>query len=354
MRSAECGIEGRASLPHSECRVMSASASTTRPSSDPRTAPPAYPSPGSPRHGDARSVVATTRRRCARSRRWTRSVSRFPSSVSRTPAPRVRPAPPPPVAAHLAPEACQAYSAFRTPHSALGFIVDQRVAAFGDARPWLDGDDVVQHRALEPELDLVDGGAERAASAGPGGGARVAREELQLGGARREPGALDGEPLHGPGGGRLLEARLERRGDAIPVRRRVLERRLGEPRRAVLELGARTYHLYPPAGAARVPERALDQLLQRVREQFPLGNRRAEWGVRTAESSAQCRRERACIEIPHSALRTPHLIASAIRSGPPYNPSNPSVPTNTLPSAGASMTGLTAPRAESSRANCSS
>src|SRR5438876_275252 len=100
---------------------------------------------------------------------------------------------------------------FRIPHSALGFIVDQRVAAFGDARPWLDGDDVVQHRALEPELDLVDGGAERAAPAGPGGGARVAREELQLGGARREPGELDGEPLHGPGGGRLLEARLERR-----------------------------------------------------------------------------------------------------------------------------------------------
>src|SRR5438874_10128755 len=62
MRSAECGIEGRASLPHSECRVMSASASTTRPSSDPRTAPPAYPSPGSPRHGDARSVVATDRK----------------------------------------------------------------------------------------------------------------------------------------------------------------------------------------------------------------------------------------------------------------------------------------------------
>src|ERR1051325_8410529 len=51
------------------------------------------------------------------------------------------------------------FFSFRIPHSALWFIVDQRVAAFGDARPWLDGDDVVQHRALEPELDLVDGGA---------------------------------------------------------------------------------------------------------------------------------------------------------------------------------------------------
>src|SRR5207249_6993129 len=154
---------------------------------------------------------------------------------------------------------------FRIPHSALGFIVDQRVAAFGDARPWLDGDDVVQHRALKPELDLLDGGAERAAPAGPGGGARVAREELQLGRPRREPGELDGEPLHGPDGGRLLEAGLERRSDAVPVRRRVLERRLGEPRRAVLELGARTYHLYPPAGAAREPVRRVAKPLLRMR-----------------------------------------------------------------------------------------
>src|SRR5256712_5388994 len=196
MRSAECGIEGRASLPHSECRVMSASASTTWPSSDPRTAPPAYPSPGSPRHGDARSVVAPTRRRCARSRRWTRFVSRFPSPVSRTPAPRVRPAPPPPVAAHLAPEVCQAHSAFRTPHSALGFIVDQRVAAFRKTGPWLDLDDVMQHGAFEPERDLLDGAPQGAPLAGPRGGARVPGEELQLGGARGEGGELDDEPLH--------------------------------------------------------------------------------------------------------------------------------------------------------------
>src|SRR5437867_6245856 len=59
---------------------------------------------------------------------------------------------------------------FRTPHSALGFIVDQCVAAFGESGPRLHLDDVVQERALEPELDLLDGGAEGAPPPRPRGG----------------------------------------------------------------------------------------------------------------------------------------------------------------------------------------
>src|SRR6266566_1315684 len=140
MRSAECGIEGRASLPHSNaalCRHL-------------------HPPLGRHQILEQHHPLTPLQDRldmATRDRSSPPLVVDAPgladgldsSPVSRTPAPRVRPAPPPPVAAHLAPEACQAYSAFRTPHSALGFIVDQRVAAFGDARPWLDGDDVVQH-----------------------------------------------------------------------------------------------------------------------------------------------------------------------------------------------------------------
>src|SRR2546423_9938452 len=68
------------------------------------------------------------------------------------------------------------------PHSALGFKVDQRIPSLREPRPGLHLDDVVEQRALEPELDLLQGGAEGALPAGPRGGARVAGEELQLGG----------------------------------------------------------------------------------------------------------------------------------------------------------------------------
>src|SRR5207245_5859753 len=71
----------------------------------------------------------------------------------------------------------------------------------------------------------------------------------------------------------LLEPGPERRGDAIPVGGRVLERRFDQPRRAVLELGSDAHHLHPPADATWMLECALEQLVQRMREQLALGDR---------------------------------------------------------------------------------
>src|SRR5436309_15913004 len=72
------------------------------------------------------------------------------------------------------------------------FKVDQRVASFGEARPRLHLDHVIQVRAIEPELDFLGGAREGAPPPGPRGGARVPREQLQLRGARRERRELDG------------------------------------------------------------------------------------------------------------------------------------------------------------------
>src|SRR5207245_11628623 len=107
---------------------------------------------------------------------------------------------------------------------------------------------------------------------GGGGGG----EERQCGRARRGGGEPDREPLHCPDGRRLLEPGPERRGDAIPVGGRVLERRFDQPRRAVLELGSDAHHLHPPADATWMLECALEQLVQRMREQLVLGARREE------------------------------------------------------------------------------
>src|SRR5260370_7012144 len=82
----------------------------------------------------------------------------------------------------------------------LGFIVDQRVAPLGEAGPWLHLDDVIQHRASDAERDLTGGALERPPPPGARSGARIAREQLQLRGARSEGGELDDEPLHGSGG----------------------------------------------------------------------------------------------------------------------------------------------------------
>src|SRR5256886_3482171 len=112
---------------------------------------------------------------------------------------------------------------FRIPNSAFRivsrFIIDQRIPPLREPRPGLHLDDVKEQRALEPELDLLQGGAEGALPAGPRGGARVAGEELQLGGARCEGGELDGEPFHRAGGPRPLRPGPERRGGAVPVGR---------------------------------------------------------------------------------------------------------------------------------------
>src|SRR5213594_2403306 len=67
-----------------------------------------------------------------------------------------------------------------------------------------------------------------------------------------------------------------RSGAAMPVGGRVLERRFDQPRRAVLELGSDAHYLHPPADATWMLECALEQLVQRMREQLALGDRREE------------------------------------------------------------------------------
>src|SRR2546430_6802697 len=62
------------------------------------------------------------------------SALRIPHSAFRSwPAIRQRRAPPPQAGERLRPEVCPAHSAFRTPHSALGFKVDQRIPPLGEA-----------------------------------------------------------------------------------------------------------------------------------------------------------------------------------------------------------------------------
>src|SRR5207244_9150429 len=150
---------------------------------------------------------------------------------------------------------------------------EQRVRRLGDAGPGLPLDDVIQHRPSDPERDLPRGALERTSSPGTSRGARIAREQLQLRGARGEGGELDDEPLYRSGGRRPLELRLERRRDALPRRGRVLEGRCREPGGPVLELGVYAHYLHAPPAAARIPERTVDELVQCVREQVPLADR---------------------------------------------------------------------------------
>src|SRR5881409_2111863 len=57
--------------------------------------------------------------------------------------------------------------------SELCLILDQRIPSFGEPRPRLHLDDVIEKRALEPELDLLSSGAKRNAPAGARGGIRI-------------------------------------------------------------------------------------------------------------------------------------------------------------------------------------
>ncbi len=41
----------------------------------------------------------------------------------------------------------------------------------------------------------------------------------------------------------------------------------------MLELGPRADHLHPPADAARIPQRSLDELPERVHQELPLADR---------------------------------------------------------------------------------
>src|SRR5438445_533373 len=86
------------------------------------------------------------------------------------------------------------------------------------------------------------------------GRSSVAGKELQLGRAGSETGELDGKPLDRLRGRALLEACLERRRDATPLGRRILEHRLDQPGGPALELRAHAHLLHPPPGATRMRE----------------------------------------------------------------------------------------------------
>ncbi|OGU16814.1 MAG: hypothetical protein A3K13_13245 [Gemmatimonadetes bacterium RIFCSPLOWO2_12_FULL_68_9] len=140
----------------------------------------------------------------------------------------------------------------------------------------MDLDDVIEGGALEARLDFVDGGAQRLAAAGARGALRVAGEELQFRGARRKGGELHGQPLHRARGRRLLEPHLEGCGEAMLVRRGILERDVDQPRGTLLEDRARADRVYPPPRAARRLERALDQLVNRVGQDHAIRDGRRE------------------------------------------------------------------------------
>src|SRR5712692_2733172 len=167
-----------------------------------------------------------------------------------------------------------AHSARRTLAGAdSGVEVDERVAAFRDSGPWVHLDHAGKQGTVEPGFDFIRGDPERATTVGAGGGPGVAGEKLKLGGAWRGCGELDRELLDRAGGWSLLEPDQQRGGDPRALGRRILERRFGEPGSALLEGRAHADHLHPPAGAARVAERLVDEALERVGEEDAVGDR---------------------------------------------------------------------------------
>ncbi len=69
---------------------------------------------------------------------------------------------------------------------------------------------MVKARALHAHADLAGGVLQRALLSRAGGGLRIAREQLQLGGPGSERGELEDETLDSAGRRRLLEPGLQR------------------------------------------------------------------------------------------------------------------------------------------------
>src|SRR6185503_3188335 len=111
-----------------------------------------------------------------------------------------------------------------SPHSAhLRLEVDQGVAALGQARPWLNLDDVIQGRALHSQANFSRGAPQCALLSRARRCLRIAREQLQLRRSGSEAGELEDQPLDRAGRRRLLESYLERRDDAAGIGGRLLE-----------------------------------------------------------------------------------------------------------------------------------
>ncbi len=95
------------------------------------------------------------------------------------------------------------------------------------------------------------------------------------------------------------------------------------------------------------PGRARVAATQETNFPMPHPTRISDCGFRIADLTLEFP-----IRNPQSTIR--NCISSMMLAGPPYSPSNPSVPTYALPSSAGSITGLTWPSAASRRENCAS
>src|SRR5439155_1179241 len=219
------------------------------------------------------------------------------------------------------------------------FIVDQRIPPLREPRPRLHLDDVVEQRALEPELDLLGGAPQRATSPGARRRLCVAREQLQLRGAGDERGELDDQPLHPAG--RSHSRRPARpncdttasSGSAASAPSVLMpscsSRRCvsGSSGRTASRWEARNFASPPTGTMTASPGLARVAATQETNFPRPHPTRNAERGSGNAEQASEL-----SSSVPRSAFRIPRFIISTISSGPPYNPSSPSVPTYALPS----------------------
>src|SRR5436190_1602866 len=320
------------------------------------------------------------------------SALRIPHSAFRSlPAIRRRRAPPPQAGERLRLEVCPVHSAFRTPHSALGFKVDQRVPPLGETRPWLHLDDVVQHRPFDPQRDLPGGALERTPPPGASRGARITRQPPRRGSPSARSTSLSNacaSRSRSPTGVKNVRAATIGSGatrpttgsDTSPAASRH-SRRPARPncdttassgsatsapsvltpscssRRCVSGSSGSTASgcearnfASPPTGTITAsPGFARVAATQETNFPLPHPTRNAERGSGNAEQASEL-----SSSVPRSAFRIPRFIISTISSGPPYSPSRPSVPTYALPSSTGSTTGLTVTSAATSRENCSS
>ena len=91
----------------------------------------------------------------------------------------------------------------------------------------------------------------------------------------------------------MIETNFEWRGDARGIGARILEQNRCEPGAGAIEIGAQSQRVHAPSDATRVPERAGDQLIERMAEQLAFANRREE---------RECRHDRLGGDAAHDRL----------------------------------------------------
>src|SRR5215469_8749590 len=128
----------------------------------------------------------------------------------------------------------------------------------------------------EPEADFVGGGAQGVPAAGAGFRARIAGEELQLGGAGREVGEQDRELLDGPGEWCLLDPSTKERQEPVEGGGGVFQGECGEPGSAMLDLRFGAELPDSPSSATGMGEGESENAREGLNEEFPLRHRRVE------------------------------------------------------------------------------